>query len=556
MNIFILIILGLTAVSIYFYIRSYKKLIKYLESKWGESTSQEYNYNNFENIGAYWKFKSITENNKTVTGYIDELTWNDLDMNEVFLRINNTESIIGESYLYDRLHRLSFDEEELGEFEKLVGYIDKNESTRLRIQVVLRKFGKRMCNEIPSYLFKIEEKKSYYRPIYRIIGIVPVIGLVGMVINFQMGITLLCMSILLNAYIYYRHHNKIAYEMDALTSIYLLLKTAKKISKIDNNEELMPICKILRENCSKLKGIMGFEAMLFLSTNTDLGILQEYVGIITLSNFRIHDKFLKLLKQDIGTLQSVYSTLGMLETSIAVASYRRSVQYWSRPKYVQDKKMEVKGVYHPLIEEPVCNDVKLIRNSIITGSNASGKSTFVKSLAINGILGQSINTVLAMEFISPLSYYMTSMAISDNIITSESYYIAEIRSLKRILDAISRYPFSICFIDEILKGTNTIERIAASSAILKYLNQLECLCVTASHDIEITQMLEDKYDNYHFRETIDKSQIKFDYKIRRGPSTTRNAIKLLEFMDYDKAIIDDANKLASYFSSNQTWLKP
>ena len=97
---------------------------------------------------------------------------------------------------------------------------------------------------------------------------------------------------------------------------------------------------------------------------------------------------------------------------------------------------------------------------LITGSNASGKSTYIKAIAINAILAQTINTVLAEKWMMKPSYIVTSMAIQDNVLDGDSYFIAEIKSLKRIMQLIEEEKPCISFIDEILKGTNTIERIA------------------------------------------------------------------------------------------------
>ena len=104
-----------------------------------------------------------------------------------------------------------------------------------------------------------------------------------------------------------------------------------------------------------------------------------------------------------------------------------------------------------------------------------------------------------------------------------------------------------------MKGTNTVERIAASVSILKYLSAEKCLCFVASHDIELTRLLKASYKNYHFCEQIDQSGISFDYKIYEGPSSTRNAIKLLEVMAYEETITNEANQLASYFMEHQAW---
>ena len=298
---------------------------------------------------------------------------------------------------------------------------------------------------------------------------------------------------------------------------------------------------------------MKFNVRFLLSTHSDLGILQDYAGIVTLSQIRVHHKLLILLKEQTEALRCIYDTLGLLESSIAVASYRSTLDYWVIPIFNLEQTLEVENIYHPLLDQPIPNSASFSHNVLITGSNASGKSTFVKALAINGILAQTIHTVLATRYNAPMGYYMTSMAISDSIDNGESYYIAEIRSLKRILDAIGQYPFCICFVDEILKGTNTVERIAASVAILKYLSTEKCLCFVTSHDIELTRLLKASYKNYHFCEQIDQSGISFDYKIYEGPSNTRNAIKLLEVMAYEETITNEANQLASYFMEHHAW---
>lgn len=93
------------------------------------------------------------------------------------------------------------------------------------------------------------------------------------------------------------------------------------------------------------------------------------------------------------------------------------------------------------------------------------------------------------------------------------------------------------------RGTNTVERIAASSEILKNLNTGRALCFAATHDIELTTILKDCYSNYHFQEEVTEDEVKFDYKLYAGPATTRNAIKLLNVIGYDKNIIKEQNSV-------------
>ena len=148
---------------------------------------------------------------------------------------------------------------------------------------------------------------------------------------------------------------------------------------------------------------------------------------------------------------------------------------------------------------------------------------------------------------------MSSMAIRDDICSGESYFVAEIRSLKRILDAVDTGGMVFCFIDEILRGTNTVERIAASSSVLKNLESKNVICVAATHDVELTRILAGSFDNWHFREQITESSVIFDYRLCSGPATGRNAIALLERMGFESAVVNRANAAVRHFEDTGLW---
>ena len=146
------------------------------------------------------------------------------------------------------------------------------------------------------------------------------------------------------------------------------------------------------------------------------------------------------------------------------------------------------------------------------------------------------------------------MSLRDDIESGESYYIVEIKALKRILDAGRIHQGRVlCFVDEVLRGTNTVERIAASTQILMSLAGDNLTCFAATHDIELTDLLTDYYDNYHFEEDIREGDVFFNYKLLNGKATTRNAIKLLEIMGYDAGIIQKATKQAEHFVESGVW---
>ena len=214
----------------------------------------------------------------------------------------------------------------------------------------------------------------------------------------------------------------------------------------------------------------------------------------------------------------------------------------------------VKDAYHLLIKEPVKNSVSTDRGVLLTGSNASGKSTFLKTVALNAIFAQTIHTCMAAEYKAPFFEIYSSMSLRDSIDSGESYYIVEIKALKRILDVAENSDRHVlCFVDEVLRGTNTVERIAASTQILKSLAGSRLLCFAATHDIEMTELLKDYYANYHFEEDIRDGDVFFNYKLMQGKATTRNAIKLLEIMGYDASIIAKAADQAERFVRTGNW---
>lgn len=149
---------------------------------------------------------------------------------------------------------------------------------------------------------------------------------------------------------------------------------------------------------------------------------------------------------------------------------------------------------------------------------------------------------------------MTSMSISDNLFEGDSYFVAELKSVKRIIENIKKGRKSLCFIDEILKGTNTVERIATSASIIAWLNHNDSLSFIATHDVELTNILGNSCSNIHFEEMISvNNELTVSYKLKRGPAKTRNAIRLLRMFGYPEKIIQEAEQEAFDFDKEGKW---
>ena len=182
------------------------------------------------------------------------------------------------------------------------------------------------------------------------------------------------------------------------------------------------------------------------------------------------------------------------------------------------------------------------KSILLTGSNMSGKTTFIRTIAINTLLAQTINTTFATAFeLSPMRIF-SAIRISDDLLNDKSYYMEEVETIKNMVDESRSQSRNIFFLDEIFKGTNTIERIAAGKAVLSYLSNSDNIVFVSTHDIELASLLTDSYNLFHFTEIVDNKAIHFDYKLKQGKLTTKNAIRILELSNYPAEIIDEARQ--------------
>ena len=174
----------------------------------------------------------------------------------------------------------------------------------------------------------------------------------------------------------------------------------------------------------------------------------------------------------------------------------------------------------------------------------SGKTTFIRTIGINAILAQTINTVCARRFALPPLKIFSAINMSDNLMEDTSYYYQEVKTIKEMIAESESREQNLFLLDEIFKGTNTVERVASGKSVLSYLNRGDNIVFVSSHDLELTDLLSSGFENYHFTESIENDQLKFDYKLKPGKLIHTNAIRILELNDYPEEITGDAKELA------------
>jgi DNA mismatch repair ATPase MutS len=169
--------------------------------------------------------------------------------------------------------------------------------------------------------------------------------------------------------------------------------------------------------------------------------------------------------------------------------------------------------------------------NLITGSNMSGKSTFLRTVGLNLVLAYAGGPVNAEQLVTAPFRLVSCIRISDSVIDGISYFYAEVKCLKALLEELAHDdPRPVFyFIDEIFRGTNNRERLLGSRAYIRALVDQAGIGLIATHDLELVQLADEMpvVSNYHFTDAVEDGRMIFDFTIRPGPSPTTNALKIM-----------------------------
>lgn len=551
--------------------RRRKYFIEKLRDSYGELPHKEYKPEVFAAIAKYYE-------RHRQDGQLDDITWNDLDMDRIFMCMDHTLSSAGAEYLYYTLRTPKLSEEEFDGMEEQIRYFMEHEEDRISLQKLFAQLGttgKFSLYDYLDYLDALGERDN--RKHYLADAVIIMALVLSLVTGESAMIALLLMGVIFNITTYLRDKKEIEPYIISISYVLRLIRITDRLQK-----NAIPLIQKEKEALAayrqRLKQFTSNTSLVMSNTTADgnpLDILLVYIKMIFHLDLIKFNQMITDIRDCEKEIDGMLTIVGHIETVIAIGAFRASMPEHCIPKLYPaaeqksaaaeacgDVGIQAVNMYHPLIHDPVKNSITTQKGVLLTGSNASGKSTFLKTVAIGAVLAQTINCVPADSYSAPYFRIYSSMALRDDLQSGESYYIVEIKSLKRILSAAEQQTDAaekqqetpiLCFVDEVLRGTNTVERIAASTQILKSLAGARVLCFAATHDIELTHLLEKEFDNYHFEEEIVDGDVLFNYELKEGRSMTRNAIKLLSVMGYDKNIIDCAEQLAARFLADGSW---
>lgn len=532
------------------------KLARRIKEAWGRVPQNQYEPSDLKTLSRLF----YLHDSKATVHVVDDTTWNDLEMDLLFSQINSTWTSMGDQALYSLLRTPVYSQEQWTERKALIEYWENHPEMREKIQSVLARTGKFFPDRLNVWMEPNDYLEFKDKWLYKVLTFLPFVSVPLFFLSVGGGLIFAIVNLACNALYHELSIKKLHAGLEAVTQAVSVVALAKGLIRIPV-EALKERFQSIRESLKGLDALAqkGHINNLYISFIGDMATdMASILKMLFLFDIWSYQASINIIKKHQAELIKLIKEIGELDATLAIASYRQSLSVWCIPQIQWEAPkhpyfIEAEKVVHPLIQRCTPNPIRAAKATLLTGSNASGKSTYLKTVAINTLTAHTLCLCYAEQWISHPLFPMTSMALRDSILNGESYYVAEIKSLRRIFALASGSVRCLCIIDEVLRGTNTIERIAASSRILSALARLNTCIFAATHDVELTSILRDVFENKHFEEHITDKDITFDYTLKEGKATTRNAIKLLKLMGFEDDIINSAEEAVACFEKNNQW---
>jgi hypothetical protein len=504
----------------------------------------------FDGIASFHRARAAERED----GVLDDRTWQDLNMDEVFAVVDRTESAVGQQLLYARL-RTAPAAPHLAEFDALASRFSADPGLRERVQRALRRVADPAAFDLHRLPADRVEPRAWHA-VFPVLAIAMVAAIA--LVPFQpAAIFVVIAGLLLNLALRSTVARELRMVIGPFRQLGPLLSAARAL-RITHTAETSGITEPLARDLPRLSRLRRIASWAGRETSTAVagnlaGLAFEYLNFLLFLDANALFFGSREVQRRAPELLRVLAAVGEVDAALSVASFRAGQPPWTRPVFVDPgQPTRAVNIRHPLVPDPVPNSLTLgpPHGALITGSNMSGKSTFLRTLGVAVVLAQTIDTVLAETYESPVLRVRSCIGRADDPATGRSYYLAEVDAVLGLVQASRRGEPHLFIFDELFRGTNAVERIAAGEAVLKSLvtgadtEPRAHLVVAATHDVELVDLLASRYASFHFADEIDDAGLRFDYLIRPGSSTTRNAIALLRMRGAPADLVDEASRRA------------
>ena len=502
-----------------------RKLLKELRARWGAQGDKS-------GFLASRYFELTRD--ASAAEHVDDKTWADLEFPEIFARMDTTVTPVGSQVLFGELRRYIDDADTLARRYATYADLARDASLREHIQLRLAPLQDDSNADIAELLFADRPDRPDHDALIKAWSLGSLLLLV-IVAAFGWPAWIWLAVIPVNAAIILRGTWWRARESEMLKHAAMLLDVADKLATVEGSHEALPQPARLRDDAPSrraMRRILFWYALMKLPFFSAVFSILNFAFLIELV---IHARTTERFFANRAELHATFVLTGEIDAAIAIASFLQRYHEHCTPRIVDERMLTITDGSHPLLPDGVTNSVRLAEQSaLVTGSNMAGKTTFIKMLACNAILGQTVGFCLATAATIPRAAVMASIHGLHSVASGKSHYFTEIETIDAFVREGTPGRIRILVIDEPFSGTNTIERIAVARAVLEVLETRATVLVT-THDVELQAMLGSRYALYHFQENPDAEGF-FDYRLRPGPATERNAIRLLDRLGFPRDI--------------------
>jgi len=525
---------------------SNRKLRKRIRLGWGRARTAN---PDMDAIADFFKAAEAAET-------LDDRTWNDLLLDDIFAALDRTESSVGQQMLYRRL-RSAPRPRSLEAFEALIDRVSRDSRLRERTQIALA----RLRHSSAYYLHRLTQPETLIRkPWHVLFPLWAAAVATTLALGFVWHVLFLIafFGIAVNFVVRIATGQRVSGEIVWFRQVGPLLSLARSLTRF-HDAATAPITGSLREDLSALRRlgtVARWVSRDIGSADPIIPTILEYLNLLFLMDANALYFAGTELKRRGPHLLRVIETVGEIDCAIAVASFRTSAKDFIRPQFVAtDSPAILSNIRHPLVENAVPNSIQVAppHGVLITGSNMSGKSTFLRTVGVNIVLAQTIHMCLAREYSAPIYKVRSCIGRADDLIAGKSYYLVEVESVLSLVAASEESAPHLFIFDELFRGTNAVERIAAGEAVLNSLiaNDKPHVVLAATHDGELVDLLRDRYAVYHLSDSIGPEGLSFDYHLIPGPATSRNAIALLKHSGAPQSLVERALESAARLDNSR-----
>lgn len=370
-----------------------------------------------------------------------------------------------------------------------------------------------------------------------------ILSVVTLYILDKVGDTIFYLTLLIFAVIAYQINKVVAPVHEALSKVADELSTlSNSISSIEMEQFESPLLKDLQsvfleknrkasEDILQIKKILDkldLRYNLVISLPLNLLLLWNLQQVLDLEKWKAGQQ---------NNLNGWFDTLADFETLNSFGILYFNHPEWIFPTILPEYfSINGKEIGHPLIpiQKRVDNFIDIRTNAelmLVTGSNMAGKSTYLRSIGVNVVLAMAGAPVCARSFSVSHVQLISSMRITDNLEESTSTFYAELKKLKTIIEKVNGGESVFILLDEILRGTNSLDRHTGSKALIKQLIKKKAAAIIATHDLELANLKEDFSENilnYHFDVQVSNDELYFDYMLKPGVCNSLNASILMK----------------------------